>query len=67
MLPSSRASLVQAYSLYPSLELLRRVVFNGGVVVLRDMCSDVGTNVGGALVLVKNEEHITTKIPLLTS
>ena len=42
-------------------------MFNGGVVVLRDMCSDVGTNVGGALVLVKNEEHITTKIPLLTS
>ena len=42
-------------------------MFNGGVVVLRDMCSDVGTNVGGTLVLAKDEKPITTDMPLLTS
>ena len=67
MLPLSRASLVQVYSLYPSLGLLKRVVFNEGIVVLKDIWNDVRGSVGGTLVLAKDEKPITTDMPLLTS
>ena len=67
MLPLSRASLVQVYSLYPSLGLLKRVVFNEGIVVLKDIWNDVGGSVSGTLVLAKDEKPITTDMPLLTS
>ena len=67
MLPLSRASLVQVYSLYLSLGLLTRVLFNEGIVVLKDIWNDVGDSVGGTLVLAKDEKPITTDMPLLTS
>ena len=66
MLPLSQASLIEVYSLHPSLGSLGRIVFIGRVVVLRNICIFVGASVGGALVLATDEEPTTTDIPNLT-
>ena len=57
MHPLSRASPLQAYSLYPSLGLLGRVVSKKGGEngeFVDDMCSVVGTGVVRALVLAND-------------
>ena len=56
ILPLSRASLVPAHFLYPSLGGLGRYVGKwGGGEFVDYMCSDVGASVVGALVLTKDK------------